>query len=71
MNNKRSLRAYESVGGDEDYVWLLGREDQTDYPKLTCPYKDGPCTTRCAFFYSTWENNSPVFCGDTQIGILG
>lgn len=68
--DERSLRAYKAVGGDEDHVWILDKEDLTDYPKLTCPYKDGYCTTRCAFFSTNWRPDNPVYCGNVKIGVL-
>jgi len=73
VKNKRKIRAYQKSDGD---VFIMLPEHIRDvtighhYPYLQCPYKKEKCSSNCAFFNSSWQGDSKVFCGDTQIGVL-
>ena len=68
MKNKRPLRAYKS---GEENIWTLTKDKaEGDYQKIRCPYSAEFCSSRCAFFSTSWKKGKPIFCGKIQIGVL-
>ncbi len=69
MANKRKLRVYKN-GTD---VWTLDDEKEPAYPLLRCPKNGKDCSPVCALFNMSdkYKFGQKIFCGKTQIGVLG